>query len=165
MSDGTALPRFKRAFVDACASAGVPNVSYQSPGNPADLVGSDGSGQACWFLDEAEGMLDIRIMGGPEIWVDETWRVPFVVQQLGLNSDATQETVDQQAAELLGLVLATFTDPSFGLTSDAAGDVQIQTFAAVPVGAEPWKGGFLSNDARAASFLLSIELTARLRIP
>ena len=160
MTDGTALPRFKRAFIDACQTAGVQNVSYQSPMQPEDMIGENGTGAACWFADEATGTLDIRVMGDSYLWIDETWQVPFIIQVLGLDTDADQEAVDQLACEVLGDVLTTFADPSFGITDDSV----VQTFAAIPVGANPWKGGILPSNSRAAGFQLTIELSSRLRI-
>lgn len=159
MSDGTALPRFKRAFVQTLVAAGVPNVAYQSPMDPEEVFGADGSGASCWFGDGAQGNLDIKLLGGPDLWIDETWIIPFVVQVLGRDTDDDQEAVDQRACELLGAVMGSFADPSFGITDDT-----IQTFAAVPVGAQPWAGGVTGQGLRAARFELSIELMARLQI-
>lgn len=160
MADGTVLPRFKRAFITKCEAAGIVNVAYQSPMQPEDMFGGDGSGSAGWFDDHATGDLQIKVMGAPGLWVDETWQVPFIVQVLGTDTDADQETVDQSACELLGQVIALFADPSFGIATDSA----IQTFAAVPVGANPWHGGVLPSNLRAAGFKLTIELRSRLRI-
>lgn len=159
MTDGTALPRFKRAFIDTLNAAGVSNVHYQSPMQPDDMLGADGSGVACWFADDATGTLAITVMGGAALWIDETWNIPFRIQALGQDTDADQEGVDQAACELLGDVLSTFDDPSFGITDD-----DIQTFAAVPVGANPWSGGVLPSNMRAGRFELTIELTARIKI-
>lgn len=159
MADGTALPRFKRAFIQTLNAAGVDNVSYQSPMQPDEMFGEDGSGVACWFADDATGSLEITVMGGAALWIDETWNIPFRIQALGTDTDADQEAVDQAACELLGDVMSAFTDPSFGITDDT-----IQTFAAVPVGANPWTGGVLPTNLRAGRFELTIELTARIKI-
>jgi hypothetical protein len=57
-------------------------------------------------------------------------------------------------------VLEGFADPSFGLVDD-----EVQTFSAVPVGAQPWNGGYLGQtEVRATGFTLTIELHARLVI-
>lgn len=159
MSDGTSLPRFKRAFIAKLEALGVPNVSYQSPMQPEEMIGDDGSGLCCWFGDTATSTLDITVVGVPVLWVDETWEIPFRIQALGSDTDDTQEVVDQRACERLGDVLSVFADPSFGIADDS-----IQTFAALPVGAAPWSGGVLPANFRAAAYELTIELRARIEI-
>lgn len=159
MTDGTALPRFKRAFIATQNANGVA-ASYQSPTSVTDILGDDGSGAACWFEDDAQGDLQISVVGRPNIWIDETWQIPFRVQILGTTTDDDQETTDQAGCELLGAVLEGFADPSFGLIDD-----EIQTFSALPIGAEPWNGGYLAqSEVRATGFTLTIELKARLVI-
>jgi hypothetical protein len=159
MADGTALPRFKRAFIAKLKANGVPNVSYQSPMQPDEIWGDDGSGLSGWFDDTATGALNITVMGAHSLWIDETWQIPFRVQALGVDTDTDQEAVDQAACGLLGDVMTAFSDPSFGIVDDA-----IQVFCAVPVGAEPWFGGTLPTNQRAARYELTIELTSRLQI-
>ena len=75
MTDGTCLPRFKVAFIAKMATAGIANTFYESPMQPDDILGSDGSGVAGWFLDEASANLQITVVAAPEIWIDETWTV------------------------------------------------------------------------------------------
>jgi hypothetical protein len=159
MADGTCLPRFKRAFIAKLQTNGVANVSYQSPMQPDDLMGDDGSGRSCWFEDTATGQLSITVMGANSLWIDEIWQVPFRVQVLGSDTDADQETVDQAACALLGDVMVSFSDPSFGIVDD-----DIDFFNAVPVGAQPWYGGVLPSNLRAARFELTIEVKARIQI-
>lgn len=159
MSDGTVLPRFKRAFIAKLKDDGVPNVSYQSPITDEDMLGEDGSGACCWFGDNPTGDLSIQVLGGASLWIDETWQIPFRIQVLGVDTDADQETVDQAACELLGDVMSAFSDPSFGVVDDA-----IQLFAAVPVGANPYVSGILPPNLRAGAFELTIELRSRIEI-
>jgi hypothetical protein len=159
VSDGTALPRFKRAFIAKLASLGVPNVSYQSPMQPEEMWGDDGSGLCCWFGDEATATTTITVVGAGALWIDETWNIPFRIQALGGDTDSDQQTVDQAACERLGDVMGAFSDPHFGITDDT-----VQTFAAVPVGTSPWYGGVLPTNTRAAAYELSIELRARIEI-
>lgn len=159
MSDGTCLTRFKRAFIAQAEANGVANTSYQSPMQPEDILGDDGSGVAAWFGDHATATLTISVVAAPEIWIDEVWNIPLVVQALGQDTDADQETVDQLACERLGDIIGCFSDASFGLVDDT-----IQMFTAVPVGANDWNGGVLGSNLRACGFELSIELHARLVI-
>ena len=158
--DGTALLRFKQAFVDKLA-ARAPNVSYASPAKPEDMLGDDGSGVACWFADDATGTYDVAVITAPaDIWVDEQWTITLRIQALGRDTDATQERVDMLATELLGETIYLFcTDPSFGITDDT----DVQTFCALP-GAITWTGGILPSGLRAAGFELDVTLDARLRL-
>lgn len=158
--DGSALPRFKRAFIAKLEANGVPNIFYQSPMQPEEMNGDDGSGLCGWFHDDATGDLSINIMGAHSLWIDERWQIPFRIQALGTDTDSTQEVVDQSACELLGDVMTAFTDPSFGQLDDPV----VQIFQAVPVGANPWTGGVLPTNLRAGRFELTIELSARLQI-
>jgi len=160
VTDGTCLPRFKVAFISKMATAGIANTFYESPMQPDDILGSDGSGVAGWFLDEASANLQITVVASPQIWIDETWTVPFVVQALGVDTDSNQQAVDQLASTRLGAILGAWTDPSFGITDDT----HVQVFTALPVGANAWHGGVLPPNLRGCGFQLDIEVHARLMI-
>jgi hypothetical protein len=158
--DGSNLPRFKRAFI-AALQARAPHVHYQSPSSPEDMLGEDGSGVACWFGDDARGEFEPPVMAGADkLWLDERWVVPFRVQALGTDTDATQEVVDQLAVELLGQAMWLFHKPSFELEQTAT----LQFFHGIPTGqaVTEWTGGFLPTGFRAARFELGVEVYGRL---
>jgi hypothetical protein len=158
--DGTALTRFKRAYIAALARRDI-TALYGSPMQPDEILGPEGNGLACWFADQATAMLELKVLKGTPLWLDETWQVPFHVQALGRNTDDTQEVLDQRACELVGqcmYVLAV--DPDL----DMADDTNLQVFAAVPLGSSTWHGGTLQPNMNAAAFEFTIELTARLKL-
>lgn len=158
--DGSVLPRFKRALIDNLTGY-VDNAYYQSPQQPEDMHGADGSRVVCWWDDQADAEIDEPVFIGPaQRWFDENATVTLVIQALGVDTGDTQETCDQRATEVLGQVVALLaTEPTAGTTDNA----DMTVFDATPT-SWSYQGGNLGSNLRAASYRLTITVHNRVQL-
>lgn len=160
MIDGTAMLRFRTAFIDKLQTR-VSNVSYQSPMQESDVLGADGTGLACWWSDEANSTGGVNvIVSDDEVWYDETFTTTLNIQALGLTTDDTQELLDQRANEVLGEAIRLLSiQSSLDITDD-----EIQTFTWLLQGWTYMGGVQQGTGQRVARFELAIEGEARLKL-
>lgn len=162
--EGSSLVRFKTALVSLLntrltAGSVQAAMAYQSPMLPEQVLGSGGYGVAAWFDPQAETAHEIMVLKGTPLWVDEVVVPRLRIQALGINTDYDQEDVDTSANNVLGYAIALCShDPSFGLVDDS-----IQEFDATPVAWE-YLGEPVGTNVRAAMFVLSIQVRARLKL-
>jgi hypothetical protein len=160
--EGSALVRVKTALLVALKAQDV-RFRYASPAKPEDMLSDDGSGVAGWFADDAPGTFTVpSMLGGGEVWFDETRTIILRIQSLGKNSDYTQKKVDTLATELLGAAMYVFcTNPDADVTSDD--DIVVREV--LPTGdASPWTGGLLPSGMRAAGWEIAVQYSARIKL-
>lgn len=156
--DGTSLRVVKRALLDRLTT--VTTVSYQSPMQPEDMLGEDGSGVAAWWSDDSEASVKVVVATGGPHWFDETINATVIIQALGRDTDDTQEVCDTRATETLGEIIAVMAhDPSCGV----ADTEEMQLYTVTPAG---WRNvtGILGPNLRAARYELDVTIHARIRL-
>lgn len=160
MAYGSALPTFKRALIDSLVGY-VDNTAYQSPMQPDDMNGADGSRVSCWWDDGATIEIDEAVAVGPGTrWFDEYLTLTLVIQALGKDTTDTQEVCDQRATEVLAEVMALLSSlPAAG----AADTATVQIFDATPSTPE-YTSGVLGTNLRAASWRVPITVHSRIKL-
>lgn len=158
MAHGTAITKFKTAFIALLDAQTTEKVAYQSPRTTEDIIGPSGSGVAAWFSDDASATYDVNVFTAGAEWWDESSRPVLRIQAIGNNTDDDQEDVDGRASEILRLALAVVAnDPACGVA-----DSTLENLQAIPA-ALTYSGGLIGSDQRAARFELTFDLTARLK--
>lgn len=158
---GSSLPRFKAALIEAL-QARVPHVvAYESPTDAYEIMGEDGSGQSVFWLDGTDAEVDVNIsVGAGTTWWDETVRPILVLQCIGVDTDDTQSVLDRRAFNLLGHAVAILaSDPTVGLAADS----DSRAIRAIP---ESWTNptGVDSQNRRGSRIELRITLEARVTV-
>lgn len=156
---GSALPTFKAALIDALRTAEPLKVRYESPASLQDALGEDGGGESVFWLDTTDASYALNIIHGPDhLQFDETAEPTLVIQCVGRDTDDTQAVVDARAAGLQYEVFKILaTDPNVLIGADA--DMQI--VRAIP-GNATWTTGLDSQNQRGCRIELGIQLEARI---
>jgi len=157
---GSTLSLVKAALISELQDR-LPNVIYPSPSQSKDMIGEDGTGDAIWWEDGADGTADVVVMTGGPHWFDEDYTLTLVCQSLGQDTDATQATVDTRAASLLGEAIGILaTDPTIGIADTA----QYELRTVLP---DTWRyesGSVDGSEIRNARFELTVAVSARLML-
>lgn len=162
--EGTSLVRFRRQFLDRLARD-VPNAQYQSPSQPAEFIGDDGSGVALWWSDDTEGEATVNVVvGGGQVWFDESYITVLRIQGLGLDTDADQYVCDQRANEAFGYALRLASCQ--GIAGYELTDLDTDQLEVHQYLLDGWThtGGILGQAQRAARFEVRIRVDGRVKI-
>jgi hypothetical protein len=116
---GSSYATAKRAFLDLLRSRpalGEVAIRYEAPLDPVAVVGPTGKHECIFYTDDEadEGVQENVVICGLPLQVDETYRLPLVVQVVvpettdGVTS--TQEDADRRVDEILGEVFGAMTN-------------------------------------------------------
>ncbi len=97
-------------------------IGYGTPEKGEDLAGDTGNFEAFWITGAVLGTTeDIPAMRAGKLWLQENYRLGFVVQVLPEDQNTTQLACEQRAVAILGEVFeAVALDPALGLTGTYA---------------------------------------------
>jgi hypothetical protein len=162
---GTTMPVVKTAIYNLLAArVNAPTtaftLAYGSPTDATQLLAESGAGVAAWWSDDVDCEISVPVFVAGDKWFDETYTLTLVIQGLALNTDDTQDVIDQRASQVLGEAIGLLAhDPVAAITDTST----YQIHEITPEGGWSYRSGVL-NLQRAGHFEYRIAVAARLKL-